>query len=212
MKLFMFKSESKNGLHAFTKDPAGGQLPSRYQPWTAVGVVRPDGDPPHGLSRQSIELSIEEHGFQLWRIKRARPFAGAVTQGLNCRKSGDFAGRHARCSPPHREVTKIHSPGSPERVERVRRELPAGVETAMLKNQNFSIEQIYVPVKRRKTLNPQTVQEIAESMLQSGQTTPILVRKDGERLVLVEGLHRLEACRALGETTIVGLLVQARPH
>ena len=82
----------------------------------------------------------------------------------------------------------------------------------MLKNQNFPIEQIYVPVKRRKTLNPQTVQEIAESMLQSGQTTPILVRKDGERLVLVEGLHRLEACRALGETTIVGLLVQARPH
>ena len=44
----------------------------------------------------------------------------------------------------------------------------------MLKNQNFPIEQIYVPVKRRKTLNPQTVQEIAESMLQSGQTTPIL--------------------------------------
>jgi hypothetical protein len=68
MKLFMFKSESKNGLHAFTAEPTGGQLPSPYQPWTAVGVVKPDSDPPHGLSRQAIELSIQEHGFQLWRV------------------------------------------------------------------------------------------------------------------------------------------------
>jgi len=83
---------------------------------------------------------------------------------------------------------------------------------AMLKNQVFAIEQIYVPVKRRKTLDPKTVQAIAESMLESGQTTPILVRQDGERLVLVEGLHRLEGCRALGGTTIVGLLVHARHH
>jgi sulfiredoxin len=80
----------------------------------------------------------------------------------------------------------------------------------MLKNETFAIDKIYVPVKRRKTLDPRIVQEIAESMLEHGQETPILVRRDGERLVLVEGLHRLEACRALGETTIVGLLVHAR--
>jgi hypothetical protein len=30
--------------------------------------------------------------------------------------------------------------------------------------------------------------------------------------VLVEGLHRLEACKALGETTISGYLVQAAKH
>jgi sulfiredoxin len=82
----------------------------------------------------------------------------------------------------------------------------------MLKNQSFAIDPIYVPVKRRKTLNPKLVQEIAESMLEHGQETPILVRRDGERLVLVEGLHRLEACKALGETTIIGLLVHARHH
>ena len=34
----------------------------------------------------------------------------------------------------------------------------------MLKNQSFAIDQIYVPVKRRKTLNPKLVQEIAESI------------------------------------------------
>ena len=45
----------------------------------------------------------------------------------------------------------------------------------MLKNQVFAIDQIYVPVKRRKTLDPKTVQAIAESMLESGQTTPEIV-------------------------------------
>ncbi len=81
-----------------------------------------------------------------------------------------------------------------------------------MENQTFKIEDIYVPAKRRRTLNPKTVDQIAESMLQTGQLTPILVRRDGERFVLVEGFHRLEACRALGEETIVGLLVRARQH
>jgi ParB-like chromosome segregation protein Spo0J len=56
------------------------------------------------------------------------------------------------------------------------------------------------------------VLELAESMLDRGQETPILVRLDGARYVLVEGLHRLEAAKALGETTIVGYLVQAAKH
>jgi hypothetical protein len=30
--------------------------------------------------------------------------------------------------------------------------------------------------------------------------------------VLVSGLHRLEACRALGETTVLANIVQARKH
>ena len=72
------------------------------------------------------------------------------------------------------------------------------------------VEDIYVPQKRRRTLDQKTVDAIAESMLEEGQRTPILVRADGERYVLVEGLHRLEACKALGETTIAGHLVQAR--
>ncbi len=77
-------------------------------------------------------------------------------------------------------------------------------------DQIFRIEDIYVPVKRRRTLDPAAVNTIAESMLEEGQRIPILVRRDGERLVLVDGLQRLEACRSLGEETIVGLIVQAR--
>jgi sulfiredoxin len=82
----------------------------------------------------------------------------------------------------------------------------------MMKRETFAIANIYVPTKRRTTLEPAKVQEIAESMLKVGQQTPILVRQDGERLVLVEGLHRLEACKQLGEATIFGYLVQARRH
>jgi ParB/RepB/Spo0J family partition protein len=82
----------------------------------------------------------------------------------------------------------------------------------MMKREKFAIADIYVPIKRRATLKPETVQELAQSILETGQQSPILVRRDGDRFVLVEGLHRLEACKALGEQTIVGYLVQATKH
>jgi len=54
--------------------------------------------------------------------------------------------------------------------------------------------------------------DVRDLILQVGLQSPILVRQDGERFVLVEGLHRLEACKQLGDETIVGYIVQARPH
>jgi sulfiredoxin len=85
-------------------------------------------------------------------------------------------------------------------------------EVEMLKKQVFPIASIRVPVKRARTLDAGKVGQIAESILEEGQTTPIQVRADGDRFVLVEGLHRLEALKALGEKTIDGYLVQARKH
>jgi sulfiredoxin len=82
----------------------------------------------------------------------------------------------------------------------------------MMKRETFAIANIYVPANRRAMLDPAKAQVIAESMLQVGQQTPIMVRQDGERFVLVEGLHRLEACRQLGEENIFGYLVQSRRH
>ena len=82
----------------------------------------------------------------------------------------------------------------------------------MMKRETFAIPTIYVLVKRRAMLDPNKVQEIAESILQVGLQSPILVRQDGDRFILVEGLHRLEACKQLGEETIVGYVVQARRH
>jgi len=82
----------------------------------------------------------------------------------------------------------------------------------MMRQEKFAVADIYVPIKRRATLKLDTVQKIAQSMLEVGQQAPILVRRDGDRFVLVHGLHRLEACRALGEETIYRYLVQAQRH
>ncbi len=81
-----------------------------------------------------------------------------------------------------------------------------------MKREIFAVADIYVPVKRRAALKQKRVDEIAASMLENGQQTPILVRPDGARFVLIEGLHRLEAAKALGEKTIVGFRVDARKH
>ena len=54
----------------------------------------------------------------------------------------------------------------------------------------FKIDEIYVPVKRRKTLDSKVVEEIAESMLEKGQLIPILVRPDGDQAVAHAGRDR----------------------
>lgn len=82
----------------------------------------------------------------------------------------------------------------------------------MLIKETFPIAMIRVPVKRAKTLEADKVQEIAESIIEQGQTTPIRLRKSKDGYVLIEGLHRLEALRALGEETIDGYLVRAVLH
>ena len=81
-----------------------------------------------------------------------------------------------------------------------------------MRTEKFEIARIYVPVKRRTTLDAKKAHDIAESILEIGQQVPVLVREDGDRLVLVEGLHRLQACKELGEETILGHLVHARRH
>jgi sulfiredoxin len=82
----------------------------------------------------------------------------------------------------------------------------------MLKRETIPIADIYVPIKRRATLEQKRVDDIAASILEKGLEAPIQVRADGARFVLVEGLHRLEAAKALGEKTIVAFLVDARKH
>lgn len=74
------------------------------------------------------------------------------------------------------------------------------------------IDDIYVPKALRKPVDPAKVQALAESIAADGLQSPILVRPDKDRYVLVSGLHRLEACKALGETTITVNIVQARKY
>lgn len=82
----------------------------------------------------------------------------------------------------------------------------------MLEKHTVAIADVRIPLKRKKTLIESKVQKIAESIIEVGQTTPIQVRADGDGYVLVEGLHRLEALRALGETSVEAYFVRARLH
>ena len=72
------------------------------------------------------------------------------------------------------------------------------------------IEKIYIPAAKRKALDAAKVEALAEDILENGQTTPIYVRVGKDRYVLVEGLHRIEALKMLGETHIEGNIVMAR--
>jgi len=81
-----------------------------------------------------------------------------------------------------------------------------------MKDVVIRIEEIYVPAAKRGPIDAAKVQAIAESIAEVGLQSPILVRPDKARYVLVSGLHRLEACKALGETTVKVNVVQAIKH
>lgn len=73
-------------------------------------------------------------------------------------------------------------------------------------------DRVYVTAKARKLLDVARVDALAEDILENGQKSPIQVRLGKDRYVLIEGLHRLEAVKALGEKNIDAVIVQARRH
>jgi ParB-like chromosome segregation protein Spo0J len=84
----------------------------------------------------------------------------------------------------------------------------------MMRTKPIPLAEIYVPTKLAHGLDPARAEALAEDILENGLQVPIQLRRDEarNRYVLVEGLHRLEAMRLLGETTIESLIVQARKH
>jgi hypothetical protein len=70
MRIYIFKSDTKPDLRAFSDDRSGVKLPAQFRPWHAFGAISADNDPPHGLSRDDIERAIRDSGFQLWRMKQ----------------------------------------------------------------------------------------------------------------------------------------------
>ncbi len=74
------------------------------------------------------------------------------------------------------------------------------------------IEEIYVPTKRREEIDPARVEKLAENILEEGLKVPISVRQGKGRYVLVAGLQRLEAMKALGEDSITAIVVGSPQH
>jgi hypothetical protein len=72
MNIYIFKSDANRELRAFSSDQGGLNLPAKFRPWHAVGVVKPNTAPPNNLSRDVIEKSIAGAGYQLWKLKSAK--------------------------------------------------------------------------------------------------------------------------------------------
>ncbi len=79
----------------------------------------------------------------------------------------------------------------------------------VMKEIQIPIGEIYVPTKRRAEIKDDVVEALAENIMVEGLHVPISVRRGNNRYVLVSGLQRLEACRALGEDTILSIVVGA---
>lgn len=80
----------------------------------------------------------------------------------------------------------------------------------MLKPISVKIDQIYVPKDRLKELNSERINIIAEEIIAEIEYQPIHLRKGKGRYVLVSGVHRLEAHKALGEKNIQAIIVGVR--
>ena len=79
-----------------------------------------------------------------------------------------------------------------------------------MKDELVPIADIYIPRAHQRPIDADKVKALAESIMEKGLQMPIHVRPDKKRYVLVSGLHRLEACKALGETKIKVNFVQAK--
>ncbi len=82
----------------------------------------------------------------------------------------------------------------------------------MLKAVSLNIDEIYVTAALSKELDPERVEQVAEEIMAETEVQPIQVRQGKDRYVLVKGVHRLEAHKALGDKTIQAFIVAARQH
>ena len=78
--IYKFSSSVTNGLFAFAGDADGSMLPEKHGPWETKGGIRPGEPIPHRLDRETVERAIDDHGFQLWRMKKPRG-AGVARSG-----------------------------------------------------------------------------------------------------------------------------------
>lgn len=76
-----------------------------------------------------------------------------------------------------------------------------------MKVETINIKEIYVPKKHLEGFTPTKVIELAEAMMEGEDIKPIKIREGKGRYVLIEGVHRLQACKEVGETEINAYIV-----
>ena len=118
-------------------------------------------------------------------------------------------GRRVSHGGEHAAALKRRHAARLERETEIGREDEVMAVEGLMKPVAVPLAEIYIPVKFRDTLDPKKVEALAESFVDKGMQSPINVRRDKERYVLVAGYHRLEAARSLGEKTIQAFVVRA---
>lgn len=74
---------------------------------------------------------------------------------------------------------------------------------------DIAVAEIEVPENRARVFSAEGAEALAAIIAVQGLQHPVRLRRDGDRLLLVSGLHRLEAARRLGWATIPAVLSTA---
>jgi ParB-like chromosome segregation protein Spo0J len=82
----------------------------------------------------------------------------------------------------------------------------------MLRPRLIPVDAVAVSAERLETLHPPTVRLLAADIAENGLKRAIEVREEGAGYVLLEGLHRLEAVKWLGEASIMAAVRAAPPR
>jgi ParB-like chromosome segregation protein Spo0J len=77
---------------------------------------------------------------------------------------------------------------------------------------DIPVDKIYYPAAKKKTLDEDKVEALAEDILENGLQKPIYVRVGKDRYVIQEGMHRVEAMKLLGSEFIQAHIVQAKKN
>ena len=74
---------------------------------------------------------------------------------------------------------------------------------------DIAVAEIEVPENRARVFSAEGAEALAAIIAVQGLQHPVRLRREGDRLLLVSGLHRLEAARRLGWATIPAVLSSA---
>ena len=69
MRIFVFKSQSRQNLCAFAGDMVGSRLPEKFGPWRLINTAPRNGALPHDVPRSAVERAIMLEGYQMFRMK-----------------------------------------------------------------------------------------------------------------------------------------------
>lgn len=67
--IYVFESETREGLFAFVGEPSGSHLPERHGPWRAATESGETEPKLSRVDRNAVEQAVKRDGFQLWRKK-----------------------------------------------------------------------------------------------------------------------------------------------